>query len=138
MAVVERPRNNLQQHLAWFNSTKPHIPPPRGDNETYTETKIPISVPTIATPAETKVRAQPAATRAWEPPPTVIAPSEVANTLRQIAQRRQSAANDGERKGMKHPIEPAFALGLEINSRKSLVNQFKDKEHNEGRQRIVC
>lgn len=132
MPVVERPRNNLQQHLAWFNSTKPHIPPPRGDNETYTETKTPISVPTIATPAETKVQGQPAATRAWEPPPTVIAPSEVANTLRQIAQRKQSAANDDERKGTKHPIEPAFALGLEINSRKSLVNQFTDKEHNEG------
>jgi hypothetical protein len=27
MAAVARPRNNLQQQLAWFNSQKPHIPP---------------------------------------------------------------------------------------------------------------
>src|ERR1700738_3941430 len=30
MALVEHPRNNLQQHLAWFNSTKPQVPPGRG------------------------------------------------------------------------------------------------------------
>ena len=28
MTAVARPRNNLQQHLAWFNSQRPHIPPP--------------------------------------------------------------------------------------------------------------
>ena len=27
MAAVDQPRNNLQQHLAWFNSQKPQIPP---------------------------------------------------------------------------------------------------------------
>ena len=27
MAVVNKPRNNLQQHLAWFNTQKPQVPP---------------------------------------------------------------------------------------------------------------
>ena len=27
MALVDRPKNNLQQHLAWFTSHKPQIPP---------------------------------------------------------------------------------------------------------------
>jgi hypothetical protein len=31
MAIVNTPRNNLQQHLAWFNTQKPQVPP-RGDN----------------------------------------------------------------------------------------------------------
>jgi hypothetical protein len=31
MAIVNGPRNNLQQHLAWFNTQKPQVPP-RGEN----------------------------------------------------------------------------------------------------------
>lgn len=27
MAVVSTPRNNLQHHLAWFNTQKPQVPP---------------------------------------------------------------------------------------------------------------
>jgi hypothetical protein len=27
MALVERPRNNLQEQLAWFNAQKPQVPP---------------------------------------------------------------------------------------------------------------
>ena len=39
MAAVDRPRNNLQQHLAWFNSQKPQIPP-RGQRLPLTTNNI--------------------------------------------------------------------------------------------------
>jgi len=35
MAVVDIPRNNLQQHLAWFNSHRPQVPP-RGEAQPLT------------------------------------------------------------------------------------------------------
>lgn len=35
MAEVDRPRNNLQQHLAWFHLHKPQVPP-RGEAQPLT------------------------------------------------------------------------------------------------------
>jgi hypothetical protein len=58
MAVVGgRPRNNLQQHLSWFNSTKPQIPPVAQGRE-YTATvdtsrlegEVPSTVPLPTVP----------------------------------------------------------------------------------------
>ena len=43
MAIVNGPRNNLQQHLAWFNTQKPQVPP-RGENPPV-NTPQPVAVP---------------------------------------------------------------------------------------------
>jgi len=48
MTAVARPRNNLQQHLAWFNSQKPHIPP-QGLRIEYAQTSLANAVVPIAT-----------------------------------------------------------------------------------------
>jgi hypothetical protein len=45
MAVVDRPRNNLQQHLAWFSSHRPQIPP-RGEAQPLTT--ITLNIQTAA------------------------------------------------------------------------------------------
>jgi hypothetical protein len=45
MAVVDRPRNNLQQHLAWFNSHRPQVPP-RGEAQPLTA--ITLNIQTAA------------------------------------------------------------------------------------------
>jgi|SRR5579862_1659625 hypothetical protein len=37
MAAVARPRNNLQEHLAWFHSQQPQIPP-QGQGMEYLQT----------------------------------------------------------------------------------------------------
>jgi hypothetical protein len=50
MAVVNKPRNNLNEHLTWFNSQKPHIPP-RAQGPQHQQTQVvnainlPVAVP---------------------------------------------------------------------------------------------
>lgn len=48
MTAVARPRNNLQQHLAWFNSQKPHIPP-QGQQVEYAQASLANAVVPIST-----------------------------------------------------------------------------------------
>ena len=46
--AVDGPRNNLQQHLAWFNSQTPQIPP-RGQRQPLTTSNINLSTHTVNT-----------------------------------------------------------------------------------------
>jgi hypothetical protein len=46
MAAVARPRNNIQEHLAWFHSRQPQIPP-QGQRTEYIQT---VAAATTATP----------------------------------------------------------------------------------------
>jgi hypothetical protein len=56
MAAVARPRNNLQEQLAWFNSQKPHIPP-RGPQAQYPQMPpVNTTLPAIATTAKPQVQ----------------------------------------------------------------------------------
>ena len=48
MAAVDWPRNNLQQHLSWFNSQKPQIPP-RGQRQPLTTSNINSTLNTVTT-----------------------------------------------------------------------------------------
>src|SRR5205085_11854283 len=56
MAAVARPRNNLKEHLAWFNSQQPQIPP-QGQRTEYLQTG---SAATTATPQVQVVNRAPA------------------------------------------------------------------------------
>ena len=89
MAAVDRPRNNLQQHLLWFNSEKPQIPP-CGQRLPLTANNIIPSNPPVNTAVTQSLPVQNPLTRA---PIIMPTPANMRNSTLTAPRRPETKPN---------------------------------------------
>lgn len=89
MAAVARPRNNLQEHLAWFHSQQPQIPPLGSAATTTTlqvqtvnrnhsvRTEPVLNIPTQPVPRNPPIQMQPTKSRQQQQKVEFIPPEDI-------------------------------------------------------------
>lgn len=134
MAVVNRPRNNLEHHLAWFNTQKPQVPPrtqnphPSLQQQTVAIANLPLVLvnPEIPQPTATNqndtARAQ--VESSSMPTPANLRSSKLA------APRRSEPKPKKQEKENIYPEVPAASAVLRGNS---LVERVKNDWVQEGK-----
>ena len=128
MTAVDKPKNNLQQHLAWFNSHNPQIPP-RGQRLPLTANNIILSSASVNTAITQLLPVQNPLTRApIMPTPahmrnsTLTAPrrSETKPKLQEIevvSFESPSTSKTVKEKTITEKVKRDFPQGMEFNFR---------------------